>query len=222
MEERLSNFAGYMFFSSMEYLVCILLIFSIFNLEIKYYIKETIITTEITSLLSYFLLVNGVFSIVPSFIIIIFIFVICFWIIYQKKVSYSLVVVIAGSLTYGFVSLLSSSLFSHYNVITVNEIINQSFGLKTYLIQSLNASIGLTVAIYVKLTRGGFGFMFRGHGYKKFITVSVLLLIFLTFVYYSLEYNVSSSVLIGFTISIFVSLLVMLFLSYKRDQKEFS
>lgn len=209
-----------MAFSTIEFLGFMFLIFSVFSFDIRYYKKEILITSVGMTLLSYLFVIYQVEQLLLP--VEIAVLVLTFKIGFREKWLYSLWIAVAGLFTYLVIQIGILLISIQAGLLTYAET-SHTFGFKTYLLQSLTATIVITIATYIKTQRQGFGFTFRTK-LKKPLYFSVALASILTcsicFYLYSINANQSSFYLL---VSSFVVLfLATIFLSHRKEREEFS
>ncbi|OME55472.1 hypothetical protein BSK59_13420 [Paenibacillus odorifer] len=218
----MANFLLYMLFSGLEFLATFILIFSMFNIDYKYYKLEIPVAVFIITLISYFMVVTGIYRYVPiPFAIIASIIILLFKFFEIGKKVYSIIVTVGGVLVYGLIQYVSITLAMHYDFATKNQL-NDSFSIKVYIMQVVCASVATLIGIYIKRFNSGFGFMLRGGRYKKFFGISILMLLGMSassIVFLNIE-NINYTIAICLMFLLFI--LVFIHLSSLRDNYEFS
>lgn len=216
------NFTWYMLFSGLEFLSVFLLIFSFFNLNLKFYVKEILVSVIVVTLTSYFLVRMSIDTSVS--IPIILVLVIAFLLIYFFKIekkAYAIIISIGGSIIYGLIQFLVGTLAVLAGGVTSDEL-TIPFSNKTYLLQITCAFVAITISYFVRITNGGFGFMIRGGNYKKFLLLSILFLVIMgvaTFGFYLRDSLLSIIIVL---ITFLILALSFFVLAYERDRVEYN
>lgn len=234
------DFVGYMFFSSLEYFALILTVLCMFRFQLKYFIKEMVITTVIVTLVSYILLISNMTPFIMPINLIILVVIFRFFIVVTvdknkaaknfwirvwrviEKWLYPVWIIFAGTIAYTIIQFAIVLISMQSGVITAADL-SQSYGWMTYLHQALIATITISIATWIKYTNGGFGFNFRTSFSKPLYTIialiSVLVWSVFFFLYASIEHHIYFYLLLGSVVSLFI---VALSFSYLKEQEEFS
>jgi hypothetical protein len=215
------NFLEFNLFSVLELVALLLLIFSVYNINLKYYKKEIVICATSIGLLSYVLTIMGVHKIIPLPAIEIPILMLFFKYVFDQKWKRSIFVSIAGFIFLGVLEIGILLLSVQMKYLHMSDV-QDAFQTKGYVIQTVASIIIIAIAIYVKLCNEGFGFSFRKEKFKVFLytTISAIVLICLSF--YAFIVSDSFSSLLTLFITLSISTIIMIYLSIKRDRYEFS
>lgn len=209
------NFVLYNIFSGLEFLSVFLLAFSMFNVDYKYYIKETMIATVSLTLFSYLLVITNTYKIIPMPLFITgFIFLIIKF-LFKRKTKYALVVSMGVSLAYGIIQVGIVNLSVAFGYISDTDI-NNPFLYKIYILQFICAMIAFTTSLFLKNTNGGFGFELRGSNDTSFV-LTVFLVFFTSSIlsHYLLSY-------VTLFVSVLMSSLIFIVLAFRRENEEFT
>jgi hypothetical protein len=219
----MKDFLKYMLFSGYEYLSIFFIITCYFNIDFKYYVKEIIIGVIVTTLLSYVLVIFNLFYIIPLPIILVFLIAIILVKIFKQGVLKSIVISISGFIINGLIQYLFSTLFLKLGYLTVDDL-GVSFSQKTYIMQTIFGTVGIAIGLYTKLTNGGFGFTMskKISGRMGFTYISVFLVVICSLSCLSFYLYKNISLLLSSLIVISVSVIIIFYLSYKRDTIEYS
>lgn len=216
------NFVGYMIFSGFEYLALFFLIFSFFNLSLNHYIKEITFSVLTITLVSYLLVILNVYQYVPLPLIIVPVLIVIMVKVFKMKVAYSTVTIAGSVVFYGILQVGIAYLSTNAGFIEASQI-NEAFGVKTYTMQTLCASVASVIGWYIKYSNSGFGFSFRSKkkDYKNFVVASVTLIVVSSFAWLSFYLSELTSLVLLSIIVFILSSVIFFYLSYKRDQVEF-
>lgn len=230
--DHVVDFLGYMFFSSLDFFSLYLLGFALFNLHPISYKKELFTAVFSSTLLSYVFVITNVYDIIPSFLITPAIVAIAFKILIvnkmnrieekkKKKWMYSIVISAICSFIYMAITSITVLLYVHYNYMELDNLSN-SFSFETYLNQFSSSLIASSVAVFLIIRKGGFGFIFKKGEYKMFTIIAVILLLLNASVFYIFSsYEKTTPVLMLFAGLIIISTIIVLYLSYKQDDSEY-
>jgi hypothetical protein len=215
------DFLKFNLFSILELVALLLLICSVFNINVKYYKTEIIVCALAIGLLSYLLVIFGVHKVIPLPVIEIPILILFFKYVFGQKWKWSIFVSIAGFIFLGVLEIGILLLSVQMQYLQMSDV-QDAFQTKGYIIQTIASIIIISIAIYVKLFNEGFGFSFRKGKFKLFLytTIAAIILICLTF--YAFIISDSYSSLLALFISLAISAIIMIYLSIKRDEYEFS
>jgi|GEM_PF-6500948 len=215
----MANILGYMFFSSLEYLAFILLVFSVFTFRPERYMLIITLLTILTTILSYFMTITDLYKIIPIPIIVAPILAFVLNRIFHDKYTYCLVATIGGLVIYG---LIQGIVIKLANSVNLPIDINDPYGLTTYFIQSICAVIGISVSVYTCFTHSGFGFSFYRLSNRRFVLLSVCMLLICSIAYVTSVNVHSSTTFMTAICAMIIGTLIIMFLSYQQDQIEFS
>ncbi len=217
------NFLMFMMVSVVEFFALMLLILSVFNFNIAAHRKEIILTAVIMSLLSYLLTIFNLNNVIPLPLIEIPVLIYLFIRVFKRKPLYSVITVIVGFLLLGAIEYGVVLLGVLMKYIVVSEI-QEGFSQKGYALLTISSIVVITISIYIKTCVGGFGFMLRTTKAKvfSFLYSTIAALFFSCIILYTLIRSQSLSMIVTLLISLVVSSIVVIYLSNKRDQAEFS
>lgn len=217
----MANFIMYMIFSGLEFLAVFMIIFSLFNIDYRYYIKESLLGVSLVTIVSYFLTIWDLHKIVPMPLFLTMVISLLLKFLFLKKIKYASIVSIGASLLYGVIQWTVGNVAVSSLFISSNQI-NDPFSFKTYVMQSICTLIAVIIALYIKLCQGGFGFELRKGNDTKLIA-SVITMFFISSIL-SHDRIVNGDVLGQYfiLISLILSTTIFFVLSYNRDKYEFT
>ena len=215
------NFLGFMFFSSLEFFTLMMIILSVFSIDVRYYKKEILLTTITMTLLSYLLTALNLYKVFPLPLIEIPALILLLRYSFQQKWRRSIIAVIGGFFFFGVIEYAISTLAVYMNYVTFSDM-QEAFTLKGYVMESVFSVIGTSIAIYIKTFNGGFGFTFRKDKYKTFIYTSIGSMLLVLLNSYALIATESLSIFITLLITMIFASIIVFYFSYKRDVYEFS
>lgn len=216
-----TDFLGYMIFSSLEYFAIYFLICSLFSLYPYQYKKELVILTGSTTLISYLLVVSQIYNVIPAP----FISIPTIWLLLKltlkQRWTFTFVISTIGFILSGLIQTAIIGIFMNLDYINSSNLAD-SFTHKTYFLQTINAITICAIALVIGLTKSGFGFSFRKGSSRGFIFISIVLLcaVGLSFDALYLHKN-SNAVFLLFGGVILASSLILYYFSYKRDNFEY-
>jgi hypothetical protein len=217
------DFLGYMIFSGFEYCAIFLFMLSVFTFDLRNYKKEFMIVVFSITFLSYVLVIFNLQNIIPLPLIMIPIMIYVTNKIFKQKLSWTITAVIGGTVIYGAMQFLICMLAINMGYLNTDDL-SKAFAVKSYVMQTLSASTAISVAIYIRIFNGGFGFSLRSKK-KKYKTFLFAFIVSWTIEYFAfLAFNMSknASVLVIFGITLIFSSLVVIYLSNRRDYIEYS
>lgn len=217
------NFLGYMLFSSFEYCGIFLFILSVFTFDLrKFKIEFSLVVFSIT-LFSYFLVVLNLQNVIPLPLIMIPCMIFMTYKVFKQKLSWTLVAVIGGTAIYGLMQFLISMYAIHLGYLNLNDL-SVAFAIKSYVMQTLSAVIAISIAIYIRIFNGGFGFSLRAKKKKYKALIYTFVISWITYCLAFLAFNMTKniSILTTYGITLIATSLVIIYLSHKRDQIEYS
>lgn len=214
------DFAGYSFFSGLEYFSLIFIVLCMFRFKLKYFIKEMIITTLILTFISYILLMANMtpFIMLVNFVLLTLIFMF----IFKEKCLYSLWITFSGTTVFA-IAQTSIVMISMLSGTITPEDTTQSFGFTVFAHQALTATIIVAIGSWIKYTNSGFGFNFRTQLNKPLYTMIALLSVVVCSVFFFLYSSQEHHVFFCLMISSFISLFILAIrFSFLKEQEEFS
>ena len=216
------DFIYYMMFSSYEYLSIFLVIMNVFNFKLRYYWKEIIGGALITTVFSYVLTIYELYNAIPLPLVIIPVMIVIFTLLMKRKIIYSTVVITGSFIFYGLIQFAVFSICLYFGGVTSTDI-NNPFSYKTYILQTICATISIVIAFYIKLVNSGFGFSLENVRKSYSILFGVLgLLVISCSIYTMLYLALTSFVIFLITLIFLIMTFVFFYLSFKQDQKEFN
>jgi hypothetical protein len=216
----MSDFFGYMLFSGFEYCGIVFLILSLFNCKIFYYKKEFLISVSLITFITYFITVwNSNFVMVSMPLILIFSLVYFF----KENIGKSVIVVLSGSVIYGAMQFGIVKFAIYLDYLDISDLGN-AFAIKSYVMQTLSSTIAITVAIYLRIFNGGFGFSLKSKNkpYKIFLSVTIASFLLCALCFFAFNTSSKNSLFNISGVLLVVTSVLVLFLSYKRDSAEYS
>ncbi|QGQ97902.1 hypothetical protein EHS13_24945 [Paenibacillus psychroresistens] len=193
---------------------------SLFNCKILHFKKEFLYSVIIITVVTYFITVwNSTFVIVVMPPLLIFFLVFFF----KESIIKSIIVVLSGLVVYASMQFGISTLAMHYGYLEMSDLDN-SFGIKTYVMQTLSGTIAITIAIYLRIFNGGFGFSLKSKKkpYKIFLSATLVSFVLCSVSFIAFNTSSRNSLFnISGVLFVFAAVLV-LYLSYKRDTAEYS
>lgn len=217
----MANFAGYMFFSTIEFIALMLLTFSLFTFDVRYYRKELLITSVSVTLLSYVFVIFNISQWLAfvEFILLTLVYTFGF----KQKWYYAIWISFAGLAAYILLQLVVAFISIKSGLITATDT-SESFGFIPYLHQTITAVIATAIAIYVRANRQGFGFTFRTKLYRLlYSTIAFLSIIICSFAFFMFYTNTHIEIYFYLLVASFTCLfLISMGFSFKKDREEFS
>jgi hypothetical protein len=186
-----------------------------------YYKKELVILTLGSTFLTYLLVVFNVYDFVSPIIINLLIIWILLFIITKKKKLHMLITSSVGIVIVTLIQTVLVLLFLHYGVLTENDLMS-SFSTKAYFTQSINAALITTISLYIIWSKSGFSFTLDKGGHTKFLTATVSLILIISGVLYiCMHHDNNVHLILIFVFVLIVSTLILLYLSFRRDNYEY-
>ncbi|GAV11379.1 hypothetical protein PBN151_1306 [Paenibacillus sp. NAIST15-1] len=218
----LNDFLGYSLFSTLEYLGIFYMIFTLFSLHPSYHIIKLVTMSLIISILSYICVVFKIYDLIPAPLITILTISMMIHFIIRKKVVYSFVITGAGVAIAAGIQLSTTGLFLLNNFLSIEQL-SHSFGIKTYVIQSINTFAYFSISLISHHTHGRFGYSFRkGNEYKKFVVLALLLVVTISIFFIAFSFIDTTELTYLFLfIVVVLSAIIFLYLSNKQDEYEF-
>jgi hypothetical protein len=216
----MSDFFGYMLFSGFEYCGIVFLMLSLFNFKIFYYKKEFLISVSLITFITYFITIwNSTFVMVFMSPILIFSLVYFF----KENIGKSVIVVLSGSVIYGAMQFGILKFAIYLDYLSISDLGN-AFAIKSYVMQTLSSTIAITIAIYLRIFNGGFGFSLKSKNkpYKIFLSVTVASFLLCALCFFAFNTTSKNSLFNISGVLLVVTSVLVLFLSYKRDSAEYS
>lgn len=217
------DFSMYMLFSGLEYLAIFFLIFGFFNMNFKYYKVEIAIGVLSTTFVSYILVINSLQNYIALPLILIPLMVLILVRVFKERIAKAIVISICGFAVYGLIQYSISYLLVKTGLLLSSDLVDV-FSSLTYRSQVLISTVAISVGVFSKLTNGGFGFMLskRVAGVKWFIITNIILIIICGLVCISFYvFEILSLLLLGL-ITILLSVIIIFYMSYRRDTAEYS
>jgi hypothetical protein len=193
---------------------------SLFNFKVFYYKKEFVISVSLITFITYFITVwNSTFVMVSMTPILIFSLVYFF----KENIGKSVIVVLSGSVIYGAMQFGIVKFAIYLNYISIADLGN-AFAIKSYVMQTLSSTIAITIAIYLRIFNGGFGFSLKSKNkpYKIFLSVTVASFLLCALCFFAFNTSSKNSLFNISGVLLVVTSVLVLFLSYKRDSAEYS
>jgi hypothetical protein len=214
------DFFGYLLFSGFEYCGVLFLMLSLFNCKVFYYKKEFLYSVIVITIVSYFVTIwnsTYVIVVIPSLMI--------FFLVYyfKENILKSIIVVLSGSVVYAALQYGITSFAIHYGYLSMADLDN-TFAIKSYVMQTLSATIAITIAIYLRIFNGGFGFSLRSKQkpYKVFLAATLVSFILSALCLFAFNSSLRNSLFNIAGVLFVVTSVLVLYLSYKRDSAEYS
>ncbi len=220
---RMKDSLIYIIFSGMEYITLILFVVSVFNMSFKTFYKDILISGLSLTFLSYLLMINKVHLLIPLPIVLIPVLFVFFHKLFLETFLKSIILTISGFIFYGIIQYFIVGMILSFSVLELDELFYEfsSIGNNVQLVCSL---LTLIIAIFIKATNSGFGFMMLSTvaGIKKMIVYNVCTMLGFIIIFWALYYFKN---LLFFSIALATSILagsIILILAYQREYKEFS
>jgi hypothetical protein len=214
------DFLGYLLFSGFEYCGVLLLMLSLFNCKIIYFKKEFLYSVIIITVVTYFITIWN-----SSFVIVVMPPLLIFFIVYffKETILKSIIVVLSGLVVYAALQFGISTFAIHYGYINTSDL-DSSFGIKTYVMQTLSGTIAITIAIYLRIFNGGFGFSLKSKKkpYKIFLAATLSSFVLSSVCFFAFNASSRNSLFNISGVLFVVAAVLVLYLSHKRDTAEYS
>jgi hypothetical protein len=219
----MKDFLFYMLFSGFEYLAIFFLIFGFFNLSFKYFSKEMILGVFLITFTSYILVRYNLAETFPLPLILIPLTVLILVKIFKQGVLRSIILSVAGFVVYGGIQFIIAIVLVKLQYMTATDL-HFSFSIKSYTMQTICGFLAIAIGLYIKLTNGGFGFTMskRISGRKGFVIISVCLVLVCSIACLGFYTFASVALLLLSLTVIIISIMILFYLSYKRDLYEYS
>ncbi|OPH47589.1 hypothetical protein BC351_10380 [Paenibacillus ferrarius] len=218
------NFVNFMIFSSIEFLSVIILMLTIFQFTIKYYIKEVISTSVIMSLFSYFFVIYDVGEI---FVVLqIFSLIMLFKFVFKERNwMYSIVVPSVSYIIFVFLQAILIGLFIYAGYFNSMQELKDAFTVKTYTFQLIEFIFCLFICISFKIFRQQ-GFAFRADSKIKkmnhFIGTVIVCVILSTALLYAFNQSLTIQYFIFVFVGLIIITLILIYFSIKRNEAEYA
>lgn len=218
------NFVNFMAFSSLEFLSIIILMLTLFQFKIKYFIVETISTSILMTLISYLLVIFEVSSSLLVILQIISLVLLFKFIFKEHKWKYCILVV---TLSYIFFVGIQSGLiglFVYAKYFTMQDLTNV-FAVKTYTFQTIEFIFCLFLSASFKIFKQQ-GFAFQANSKVKklnhFIGAVIMCAILSSALLFGFNQSVNLQYFIVVLVGLFIITLLLLYLSIKRNEAEYA
>jgi hypothetical protein len=214
------DFFGYMLFSGFEYCGILFLTLSLFNCKLFYYKKEFLISICLITFVTYFISIwNSNFVMVSMPPILIF----CLVYFFKENMGKSIIMVLSGTVIYGAMQFGIVKFAIYVDYLSISDL-GKAFAIKSYVMQTLSAAIASTIAIYLRIFNGGFGFSLKSKNisYKIFLTVTVASFLICALCFYAFNTSLKNSLFNITGVLFVVTSVLVLFLSHKLDTSEYS
>jgi hypothetical protein len=212
----------YIIFSIIEYSSLFVLMLALFRFKIREYIKEIILASTTNAIIAFLLSYIGFIPV--SLIGKIFVVILSLIFIFKEKLLKSLWMTVSGYALFIVIQTLFLKLLSYYNLFDLTDI--NPYSLNTHIQQLSTTLLLYIICFFIRKSNDGFGFSFHKKLFraskKLYISISLIVVFLLCLmVYLSFEYKNSLYVSITLVVAI-ISLIILLWLSYTQEKKQFN